>query len=111
MLGEKRWKKARVRFKLCERESEIEEERVCVLGDSLGLLQKRRRWTACDDWRLSVEKKKGRERIERETEGEHVGDMKYVGSEMKACGWRDKCGIITEKSALSSTERHQLQQT
>lgn len=36
--------------------------------------------------------------------------MKYVGSEMKACGWRDKCGIITEKSAFSSIERHQLQQ-
>lgn len=30
------------------------------LGDSLGLLQRRRRWTACDDWRLSVEKKKRR---------------------------------------------------
>lgn len=38
---------------------------------------------------------------ERETEGEHVGDIMYVGSEMKACGWRDKCGIITEKSAFS----------
>lgn len=56
-----------------------------------------------------MEKKKGRERIQRETEGEHVGDMKYVGSEIKACGWRDKCGIIMEKSALSSTEHHQLQ--
>lgn len=41
-------------------------ERVCVLGDSLGLLQKRRRLTACDDWRLSVEKNKGRDKIQRE---------------------------------------------
>lgn len=34
-----------------------EGERECVWGDSLGLLQKQRRLTACDDWRLSVEKK------------------------------------------------------
>lgn len=106
MEAEERWKMSRVRFELREREGEG------VLGDSLGLLQRRRRWTACDDWRLSVEKKKGRVESERERkrEGEHVGDMKYVGSEMKACGWRDKCGIITEKSAFSSIEHHQLQQ-
>lgn len=37
-----------------------------------------------------------------------MGDMKYVGSEMKACGWRDKCGIISKKSVFfSSTECHQ----
>lgn len=66
MQAEVRWKTARVRFELNER----------VLGDSLGLLQKRRRWTACDDWRLSVEKKKDRQREtgKREAEGEHVGE-------------------------------------
>lgn len=37
----------------------------------------------------------------RKTVGQNVGDMKYVGSETKACGWRDKCAIITEKSAFS----------
>ena len=41
-------------------------EKACVGGDSLGLLQKRRRLTACDGWRLSVEKNKGRDKIQRE---------------------------------------------
>lgn len=41
---------------------------MCVSGDSLGLLQKRRRLTACDDRRLSVEKNKGRDKTERERE-------------------------------------------
>lgn len=40
-------------------------ERECVWGDSLGLLQKRRRLTACDDWRLSV----GKNKREREDTG------------------------------------------
>lgn len=68
-------------------ESEISAEKQ-GLADSLGLLQRRKRWTACDDWRLSVEKEREKERgreKEGEGEGEHVGDMKYVGSEMKAC--------------------------
>lgn len=38
------------------------------------------------------------------TRGEHVGDVTHVGSEMKACGWRDKCGPITEGSALFSKQ-------
>lgn len=64
--------------------SKREGEGECVWGDSLGLLQKRRRLTACDDWRLSVEKNKGRDKIQREKE--HVGDMKYVGSGMDVDG-------------------------
>ena len=51
---------------------------------------------------LWIKRERERGGRERETEGENVGDMKYVRSEMKACGWRDKCGIITEKSAFCS---------
>lgn len=51
MLAEERWKKA----------SEISAEKQ-GLADSLGLLQRRKRWTACDDWRLSVEKEREKER-------------------------------------------------
>lgn len=42
-------------------ESEISAEKQ-GLADSLGLLQRRKRWTACDDWRLSVEKEREKER-------------------------------------------------
>lgn len=59
--------------------SKREGERGGVWGDSLGLLQRRRRLTACDDWRLSVGKKIKREK-------EHVGDMKYVGRGMDVDG-------------------------
>lgn len=88
--------KVRVRFELGEKER--------GLGDSLGLLQRQRRWTACDDWRLSVEKNRGEESKRREC----MGDMKYVGSEMKACGWRNKCGIIIHKSAFASIEGREI---
>lgn len=54
-------------------------------GDSLGLLQRRRRWTACDDWRLSVEKINKRHK---EKERWHVGEMKCVQNVMTACRWR-----------------------
>lgn len=60
MLAEERWKKA----------SEISAEKQ-GLADSLGLLQRRKRWTACDDWRLSVEKERGRKK-EREKESTWV---------------------------------------
>lgn len=56
-----------------EKDGKSRRERECVWGDSLGLLQKRRRLTACDDWRLSVEKIK--EEIgfrERERRGERA---------------------------------------
>lgn len=49
-----------------------------VFGDSLGLLQKRRRWTACDGWRLSVDKKKV---------GEERGRDRR-----RARGWHEVCG-------------------
>lgn len=76
MLAEERWKKARVRFQLRNRvwlthwvSSRGERDGLHVMiGDYL--------------WRKR-ERKKEREK---EGEGEHVGDMKYVGSEMKACG-------------------------
>lgn len=55
------------------------------LGDSRGLLQRRRRWTACDDWRLSVERK-GRKR-QREEDERDMGGVRCVESDMKACGW------------------------
>lgn len=72
MLAEERWKKARVRFQLRNRvwlthwvSSRGERDGLHVMiGDYL--------------WRKRERKREG--------EGEHVGDMKYVGSEMKACG-------------------------
>lgn len=97
MQAEERWKKARVRFELSESERECwvthwvstrsEGDGLHVMiGDYL--------------WRKKKDRKREGEDTERETEGEHVGDMKYVGSEMRARGWRHKCGIITEKSAF-----------
>lgn len=83
MLAEGRWKKARVRFQLRNRvwlthwvSSRGERDGLHVMiGDYL--------WREGERERM---REGGKSEREKEGEGEHVGDMKYVGSEMKACG-------------------------
>lgn len=81
MHGDERWKKARVRLELKERAWVT--HWVSSRGKGYGLHV----MIGNNLWR--------KRRVDGRREGEHMGTMKYVGSEIKACLWkRETCTVI-----------------